>query len=79
MEGYTCSPQCPLSSLSSPSPTHKPAEPGKRAASPTYPVEVKEEVAGLRIEWDMFDLEEEVGECGADSCEFESHVCIGKP
>lgn len=32
------------------------------------PHEVKEEVAaGLRIEWDMLDLEEEMGECGADS------------
>lgn len=42
------------------------------------PHEAKEEVAGLRIEWDMFDLEEEMGECGAGGCEFKSQICIDK-
>ena len=50
-------PQCLLRALSSPGPTHKPAEPGRHAASPTGSVEeVKDEVAGFRIEWEMFEL-----------------------
>ena len=28
------------------------------------------------MEWDVFDLEEEMGECGAESCGFESQPCI---
>lgn len=50
-------PQCLLWSLSSPGPTHKPAEPGRHDASSTYSAEVKE-VAGFRAERDMFGLKE---------------------
>lgn len=51
----------------------------KSQASTLLPLhETKEEVTGLRIEWDMFDLEGEIGACGADSCEFESQICIKK-
>lgn len=39
------------------------------------PHEVKEEAAGLRIEWDMFDLEEEMG----GVCEFKSYICTSAP